>query len=51
MERHAYQDYQRLGLGSVAVAGQRGGRSEPFRVSTVNANYLLSRRYLVQFVL
>ncbi|BFZ05320.1 hypothetical protein BsWGS_08359 [Bradybaena similaris] len=45
MERHAYQDYQRLGLGSVAVAGQRGGRSEPFRVSTVNANYLLSRSY------
>ncbi|XP_059150678.1 myotubularin-related protein 13-like isoform X2 [Physella acuta] len=45
MERHVYQDYQRLGLGSVATSGQRGGRSEPFRVSTVNANYLLTRSY------
>lgn len=46
MERHAYQDYQRLGLGSVSISGQRAARSEPFRVSIVNANYQLSRRWL-----
>ncbi|XP_055899918.1 myotubularin-related protein 13-like isoform X1 [Biomphalaria glabrata] len=45
MERHVYQDYQRLGLGSVVMSGQRGGRSEPFRVSTVNSTYLLTRSY------
>ncbi|CAL1540470.1 unnamed protein product [Lymnaea stagnalis] len=45
MERHVYQDYQRLGLGSVVTSGQRGGRSEPFRVSTVNATYQLTRSY------
>ncbi|XP_012944799.1 myotubularin-related protein 13 isoform X2 [Aplysia californica] len=45
MERHAYQDYQRLGLGSVAMSGQRGGRSEPFRVSTVNSTFQLCRSY------
>ncbi|CAG5130727.1 unnamed protein product, partial [Candidula unifasciata] len=45
MERHAYQDYQRLGLGSVATSGQRGGSSDQFRVSTVNANYMLSKSY------
>ncbi|KAH9519121.1 ARS-binding factor 1, partial [Bulinus truncatus] len=45
MERHVYQDYQRLGLGSVVMSGQRGGRSEPFRVSTVNSTYQLTRSY------
>lgn len=44
MERHAYQDYQRLGLGSVTMSGQKGSSSDQFRVSTVNANYLLSKR-------
>ncbi|GFR74219.1 myotubularin-related protein 13 [Elysia marginata] len=45
MERHAYEDYQRLGLGSVALAGHRGAKSEPFRVSTVNATYKLCQSY------
>ncbi|BFZ16266.1 hypothetical protein BsWGS_19305 [Bradybaena similaris] len=45
MERHAYQDYQRLGLGSVAMSDQRGSSSDQFRVSTINANYLLSKSY------
>ncbi|RUS71898.1 hypothetical protein EGW08_020336 [Elysia chlorotica] len=45
MERHAYEDYQRLGLGSVAIAGHRGAKSEPFRVSTVNATYKLCQSY------
>ena len=43
MEGAAYQDYQRLGLGGVALGGHKGGRSEPFRVSTVNSTYLLSK--------
>ena len=44
MERHAYEDYQRLGLGSVTLAGHRGAKSEPFRVSTVNGTYKLCQR-------
>ncbi|XP_076471850.1 myotubularin-related protein 13-like isoform X2 [Babylonia areolata] len=44
MERPSYQDYQRLGLGSLSSLGQRS-RSEPFRLSTVNATYSVCRSY------
>lgn len=43
MERPSYQDYQRVGLGSFSIAGQRSS-PEPFRLSTVNATYSVCRR-------
>ncbi|XP_070199867.1 myotubularin-related protein 13-like isoform X2 [Littorina saxatilis] len=44
MEKPSYQDYQRLGLGNLSSAGQRS-RTEPFRLSTVNATYSVCRSY------
>ncbi|KAL8615600.1 hypothetical protein ACOMHN_026590 [Nucella lapillus] len=44
MERSSYQDYQRVGLGRLSSVGQRS-RTEPFRLSTVNATYSVCRSY------
>ena len=43
LERPSYQDYQRLGLGNLSSVGQRS-RTEPFRLTTVNATYSVCRR-------
>ncbi|KAK7481835.1 hypothetical protein BaRGS_00026861, partial [Batillaria attramentaria] len=44
IERPSYQDYERLGLGSLSAAGQRS-RTEPFRLTTVNSTYSACRSY------
>ncbi|XP_048241880.1 myotubularin-related protein 13-like isoform X3 [Haliotis rufescens] len=44
VEKTGYQDYQRLGLGNLSTIGQKS-RSEPFRISVVNANYSVCRSY------
>lgn len=43
MERPGYQDYERLGLGSLPATGSRS-RTEPFRISIANANFSVCRR-------
>lgn len=47
VEKTGYQDYQRLGLGNLSTIGQKS-RSEPFRISVVNANYSVCRRWEAQ---
>ncbi|XP_076451110.1 myotubularin-related protein 13-like [Babylonia areolata] len=44
LELPCYQDLQRVGLGQLCQVGQRS-RSQPFRLSTVNADYSLCRSY------
>ena len=45
LERPGSQDYTRLGLCSLSVtSGRDRSSSEPFRISSVNANFSVSRR-------
>ena len=45
LEKPGYHDYVRLGLGSLSLPSSRDRTpSEPFRISTANANYSVCRR-------
>lgn len=44
MERPGYQDYQRLGIGSLPGSGSRS-RTDAFRITLVNSNYSVCRSY------
>ncbi|KAJ8313207.1 hypothetical protein KUTeg_009240 [Tegillarca granosa] len=44
MEKPGYQDYKRLGFGDFSTPHQRS-RTDPFRISTVNANFSICRSY------
>ncbi|XP_060586000.1 myotubularin-related protein 5-like, partial [Ruditapes philippinarum] len=51
LERAGYQDYVRQGLGSLSIASQRDrANQEPFRISSVNANFSVCRSYPPLFV-
>ncbi|XP_023930025.1 myotubularin-related protein 13 isoform X2 [Lingula anatina] len=48
-ERAGYKDYQRLGLGSLNFNSAKS-KTEPFRITTVNATYSVCRSYPAMLV-
>ncbi|XP_052225213.1 myotubularin-related protein 13-like isoform X3 [Dreissena polymorpha] len=51
LEKPGYHDYVRLGLGSLSVTSSKDrSNSEPFRISSVNANFSVCRSYPILLV-